>query len=203
MADVTTSQAPVEASVQLLLAADHPTPDDQLIASTYMQLRAIAAGYFAGQHPSHTLQPTALVHEAILRLVRNHGAGGTTGRWNSRDHFLALAATAMRQILVDHARAKAARKRKPDPGEGGHKKEPATTPAEDFLDLDNAITSLARIDPRAAEVINLRFFAGLTVVQTAQVLGVSDFTVERDSRVAKAYLAERLAGRERGEGTRP
>lgn len=165
----------------------------ELVSVLYAELRAIAAGYFARQSPRSTLQPTALVHEAFMKLYRDSDA--ETHRWRSPAHFLAVAATAMRQILIDHARAKSALKR----GQGC----PATLDASlvgakdtvvDVLELDEAIDRLAARDERASRIVVLRFFAGLTISETAEVLGVSDFTVESDWRAARAWLAREFRG---------
>lgn len=174
---------------------DAPMNADEVVATIYSELRAIAANYFSSQPAGHTLQPTALVNEAVLRLFRDSNPI-TTGRWNSPGHFLAVAAIAMRQILIDHARAKAALKR------GGGMQvcvDPSglpaapVRPAMDVLELNDAIDRLAAIDDRAAKVVVLRFFAGLTIAQVSEVLGVSDFTVEGDWRAARAFLSRELA----------
>ncbi len=165
-----------------------------MAGALYADLRRLASSYFAAERPDHTLQPTALVHEAILKLAQ----GAIV---KDSNHLLALAANAMRQVLVDHARSRGAAKRSP----GGHLIElnerlsPARgDPAEaivDVISLDEAIAKLERMDPRMAELVTLRFFAGLTVQQAAIVLGVSDFTAERDWRIARAWLADHLAER--------
>jgi RNA polymerase sigma factor (TIGR02999 family) len=156
----------------------------------------MAAGYFAGQSPGHTLQPTALVNEALMRMIKVERVGNG-GRWNSHGHFLAVAATAMRQILVDYARAKAALKRSGVPV----RLEAGPTRAQlDVLDLNDAIDRLARLDERAGRVVVLRFFAGLTIAQVADALEVSTHTVESDWRAARAYLARELGGALRGNG---
>lgn len=165
---------------------------DEFAASLYSELRAIAAGYFASQPANHTLQPTALVNEALVRMLRS--AEADSERWASKGHFLAVAATAMRNILVDCARAKAAKKR----GGGDNIQllsEETAMPRKsevNILELNDAIDRLAEIDERAARVVELRFFAGLTIAQTATVMGVSDFTIEKDWRAARAFLASRL-----------
>lgn len=166
-----------------------------LAGHLYADLRSLAAAFFCSERPNHTLQPTALVHEAILKLALGESAVA-----RDSTHLLALAANAMRQVLVDHARARAAAKRGGDvervelceaiTGEGSD--QPA---AIDILALDEAITALGRMDPRMSEIITLRFFAGLTVAQVATVLGVSTFAVEQDWRTARAWLADRLSPR--------
>lgn len=147
----------------------------------------------AGEREGHTLQATALVNEAYLRLV-----GETNIAWTDRAHFLAVAARVMRHILVDHARARNARKR------GGGAVNVTLDealmvtgePAQDFLALDEALHALARFDERKSRVVELRFFGGLSVDETAAVLTVSADTVMRDWRLAKAWLQREM----RGEG---
>src|SRR5512132_4280298 len=158
---------------------------DQLIPLVYEELRAIAGRYLSRESVGHTLQSTALVHEAYFRLV-----GQQRVQWQSRAHFFGIAAQMMRRILVDHARRQHRDKR------GG----PATklsldeaigvTEPEadlDLLALDSALTSLALIDPRGARIIELRFFSGLTIEETAEVLGLSTGTIKRDWNAARAW----------------
>lgn len=176
-----------------------PQNAEELTAALYADLRAIAAGYFASQPPSHTLQPTALVNEALLRMIRDRHPDAPD-RWKSPGHFLAVAATAMRQILVDCARARNSLKR------GGHFRiaiDSAGLAARrefDVIELSDAIDKLAALDERASRVVILRFFAGLTIAQAAVILGVSDFTVENDWRAARAFLARELSPVVRGDG---
>jgi RNA polymerase sigma factor (TIGR02999 family) len=156
----------------------------------YSELHVLAEAAFRAQRPDHTLQPTALVHEAFLKLFATPQAP-----WKDRSHFFALAAKAMRQLLVDHARAQASLKR----GDGAR----AVTLAEglveggaagcDLLDLDEALRDLARLDERQARVVELRVFAGLGVDEVAALLEVSDATVERDWRTGRAWIAARLS----------
>lgn len=162
----------------------------QLLPMVYDELRAVAGRYFRRQGSDHTLQPTALVHEAFLRLVDQ-----TQARWKDRAHFFAVAAKAMRQILVSHARARGAEKRG-----GGRAKiafTDALTPANaaefDPLALDEALTRLADLDERKARVVELRFFSGLTNEEVAEVLGVSLTTIESDWRMARAWLSRMLS----------
>jgi RNA polymerase sigma factor (TIGR02999 family) len=140
--------------------------------------------------PGNTLQPTALVHEAYLRLVGKEDPG-----WNSRGHFFAAAARAMRRILVEQARRK-----RLDKHGGGRKRLnadeidiPIEAPSEDVLALDEALESLRRRDERKCDVVMLRYFAGLTIEETAKVLNISEPTVERDWRFARALLHAQLA----------
>ena len=161
----------------------------ELLPMLYDELRRLAAHQFRGQAGHHTLQPTILVHEAFLRLV------GQSPQWKDRKHFFAVAATAMRQILINHARAARADKRA-----GGER--PLVLNDEivgeagrnlDLLDLNDALEQLAVIDPRKHRVVELRFFAGLTVPEVAEVLGLSVATIEKEWRAAKAWLSAALS----------
>jgi RNA polymerase sigma factor (TIGR02999 family) len=181
---------------------DQSQPSRELLEVLYADLRAVASNYFAQQPLGHTLQPTALVHEAVLRLLRDDQSA--RGRAVTHSHFLAIAATAMRQILVDHARAARALKRGGTPGGPTGARRivhvdvtslASPAPLLDLLELDEAIRRLAELDERAARVVVLRFFAGLTIRQVAEVVGVSDFTVENDWRAARAFLARELGER--------
>ena len=169
---------------------------DQLTPLVYERLRALAALYLKKEQPGQSLDATALVHEAWLRLVR----GGEVD-WQDRAHFFALSGRLMRRILVDGARARASGKR------GGGLREHHSTPidpdeipaseadrADDLCRLDEALTALSEIEPRRAQVIELRFFAGLSVEETAEVLGVSQQTVMRDWKLARAWLNRELRG---------
>ncbi|MEO1130215.1 MAG: sigma-70 family RNA polymerase sigma factor [Planctomycetota bacterium] len=167
---------------------------EQLLPLVYQQLRAIAGSYFRGQRSDHTLQPTALVHEAYLKLIR-----ASDQQWSDSSHFCAVAATAMRQILHDHADAKRALKRGgPDARKADLEVDHLTTPSGersvDVVDLDDALGRLSELDPRQARIIELWFFGGLPVERVAEVLDVSSRTVERDWRRAKAWLNAELAG---------
>jgi RNA polymerase sigma factor (TIGR02999 family) len=159
---------------------------DSLIPLVYQELRAIAGRYLSRESPSHTLQSTALVHEAYFKLI-----GQRRVRWQNRAHFFGIAAQMMRRILIDHARHEARDKR----GGPGPKlsldEAMATADTEsdiDLLALDDALTALARIDPRGAQIIELRFFSGLSLEETAEVVGVSAGTVKRDWSAARAWL---------------
>ena len=157
----------------------------------YDELRRLAYGYMAREHPGHTLQATALVNEAYLRLV-----DGEAVAWNDRVHFLAVSARVMRRILVDHARARRAQKR------GGHAARVtfdealvvSDEPRQDFVALDDALAALAAFDERKSRVVELRFFGGLSVEETASVLKVSPETVMRDWRLSKAWLQREMRG---------
>ena len=162
---------------------------EQLLPMLYDELKAIARRQFKGQPDGHTLQATVLVHEAFLRLV-----GRPAKTWQDRKHFFAVAATAMRQILVNHARAKNADKR----GGGGQRlmlDENAIASKDaalDVLDLHEAMEKLKTIDERKHRVVELRFFAGLTVPEVADVMQVSVTTIESEWRGARAWLATKL-----------
>ena len=186
-------QGEVTRILQLLGGEDPDAAAAALLPLVYDQLRALAASYFARQPVGHTLQPTALVHEAYLKL-----AGGENAQWESRAHFFAVAARAMRQILMNHARDKAAAKRG-----GGWQKitldEAVTPPGSasreiDLIALDDALEKLAGLSERQARIIELRYFGGLTIDETAHVLGLGTTTVEDDWHVAKAWLRRELKG---------
>jgi RNA polymerase sigma factor (TIGR02999 family) len=157
----------------------------------YDQLRELAAARLAAEAPGHTLDATALVHEAYLRLV----GPADRQRWNDGRHFYAAAAASMRRILVDHARAKRARKRG-----GGARREPldavaAPEPDEELLALDEALVKLAARDPVKARLVELRYFGGLTGEQAAAALGVSPTTADRYWVFARAWLQAEVRGR--------
>lgn len=168
---------------------------DRLMPIVYDELRRLAAGYLKGERPGHTLQPTALVHEAYLRLVRQDRV-----EWQNRAHFFGIAARMMRRVLVDHARRRQAEKR--DAGgfrltlQLGEAFEAARDP--ELLELDQALGRLERLDADQARVVELRFFGGLTVEETAVVLGISTATVKREWRTAKAFLRDEMASGDAG-----
>jgi RNA polymerase sigma factor (TIGR02999 family) len=177
------------------MAESHSSPEGEsipaaeLLPEVYAQLRALAASLTSQLQPGQTLQPTALVHEAYLRLVRGRDPG-----WEGRRHFFGAAARAMREILIEQARRKAAGKhgghgRRVDLAEGLAVIEP---PAEDVLALDEAVRQLQEEDPRLAEIVMLRYYTGLSLEETAEVIGASVSTVKRDWRFARAWLARRL-----------
>jgi RNA polymerase sigma factor (TIGR02999 family) len=163
-----------------------------LFALVYDELRRLAASALRRERPDHTLQPTALVHEAYLRLADEPDA-----RWESRAHFLAVAAQAMRRILVDHARGRNALKRgqgEPhQPLDGVEVEAVGSLTTIDLLALDDALGRLASLDPRQARVVELRFFGGLTIEETAAVTGLSDRTVKREWQMARAWLRREMA----------
>lgn len=164
---------------------------DALLPVVYEELRALAASYLRQEQARHTLQPTALVNEVYLRL-----AGQSSISWGDRAHFMAIAARAMRNLLINHANARDAQKR----GGGANRLQLSTTftPAEaeeqlDALDLEEALTELARLDARKAQVVEMRFLGGMTVEEIAHVLNVSVSTVEADWRLARAWLSSELS----------
>jgi RNA polymerase sigma factor (TIGR02999 family) len=163
---------------------------ERLLPIVYDELRRVARARLRAERPGHTLQATALVHEAYLRLTGPAGASPQT-----RTQLFAMAARLMREILVDHARKKYARKRGGDitivPLDAAFP-EPWESPV-DVLALDEALTELTALDPRLCRVVELKFFAGLTIGETATALDVSTATVERDWTVAKAWLHQRLS----------
>lgn len=174
------------------LSAGNEHAVEQLVPLIYAELHAIAERQMRRERADHTLQPTALVHEAFLRLVGNETS------WQNRQHFLGVAAQAMRRILVDHARRQKARKR----GGGADKIEldeqliavgGESGEGLDLEALDEALTRLAELDARQARIVELRFFAGLDVEETAAVVGVSPATVKRDWQFAKAWLKRELS----------
>ena len=164
---------------------------DRLFPLIYDELRGLARSRMARERTAHTLVPTALVHEAYLRLV-----GSDQDDWASRRYFFAAAGEAMRRILVEHARSrnrlKRGGERERTPLDDSDLAEPAAS--IDWPALDEAVQALEKEDARLAEVVNLRFFAGLDVEETAQALGISARTVKRDWRYAKAVLHEHLSG---------
>ena len=162
---------------------------ERLIPLVYRELHRIARGCMARENPNQTLQATALVNEAYLRLVDVRHV-----HWQDRAHFFALCARAMRRILVDHARSRASLKRgarqvclELDEGKAAGK-------STNLLELDDALNRLAALDPRKSQVVELRFFGGLSEVETAAALGVSEETVQRDWRLARTWLYRELGG---------
>jgi RNA polymerase sigma factor (TIGR02999 family) len=161
----------------------------RLIPVVYDELRRLANHYMRGERPDHTLQPTALVHEAYLRLIEQDRV-----EWRNRAHFFGVAASLMRRILVDHARARLTTKR-------GAAEQPvhleegfvfAEERSGELVALDEALQRLAEFDPRLGRIVELRFFGGLSVEDTAEVLGISPRTVKREWNTAKAWLRGEL-----------
>ena len=185
--------APVRSSVTELLRAwgqGDAQALDRLTPLVYQELRRIAGRYMARERRDHTLQATALVNEAYLRLVDAKEVS-----WHDRAHFFAISSQTMRRILVDFARARHSRKR----GSGAKALSLEESlvvqgqPGADLVALDDALNTLAAIDPRRSRVVELRFFGGLSVEETAEVLRVSPETVKRDWKLAKAWLLRELS----------
>ncbi len=165
---------------------------ERLIPAIYRELRAIAAQQLQGERNGHTLQPTALVHEAFLKLQ-----GLNSIRWHDRTHFFAFSSRIMRRILVDHARGRLAAKRGAEAHHVGLMEgwdsavEPALSPAE-LIDLDRALDRLAQEEPRLTRLVEVRFFGGLTVEEAAEILECSPRTVKRDWAFTRAWLLNQL-----------
>jgi RNA polymerase sigma-70 factor, ECF subfamily len=161
----------------------------ELIRATYDQLRALAAAHMRGERADHTLTATALVHEVSLQLLE-----GTKVKANDHGQFLALAAKAMRNLLIDHARARGRQKR------GGSRERLTLNESlatcnernQELVDLNEALERFSQIDSRKAQVVELRYFGGLSVQETAQIMNVSPATIKRDWEVAKAWLLREL-----------
>jgi RNA polymerase sigma factor (TIGR02999 family) len=163
---------------------------DELFAVVHPQLRQIAARYLHHERADHTLEPNALVNELCLRLM-----GGEPIAFNDRAHFFAVAAQTMRHILIDHARARVADKRGGDQQRVNLSAVEGWNPvqrSEDILALDQLLVKLEKADPRAARVVELRFFGGLSEDEVAEVLGIATITVKRDWKAARAWLVSRL-----------
>lgn len=164
--------------------------ESKLLALVYDELRRLAASYMRKERCDHTLQPTALVHEAYLRLVDKPGQ-----TWQNRTHFFAIAAQIMRQILVDHARKRNSLKR------GGRDRPmalddsllPGVKRSEDLVHLDEALSRLKGLDYRQSQIVELRFFAGLTEDEIGRMLGTSTRTIKREWRIARAWLYAEIA----------
>ena len=173
------------------IEAGDPQAADRLLPLVYDELRKLAAVHLADEQPGQTLQPTALVHEAYLRLV----GGANPEQWNSRGHFFAAAGVAIRRILIENARRKKSQKR----GGGWLRKQfndevllRLPEPSEDLLALDKALGKFARVKPQAAELVQLRYFAGLTLEEAAQTLEISTRTARRLWALARAWLRREI-----------
>jgi RNA polymerase sigma factor (TIGR02999 family) len=164
---------------------------DQLTLIVHDELRRAAGNYLRHERPGHTLQATALVNEVYIRLIDMTGI-----RWQDRAHFFAIAATMMRRILLDAARARGAEKRG---GDGLRvtldENMQASNQAAELIAVDDALQSLSQVDPRKAQVVELRFFGGLNIDEIAEVLGISPQSVKRDWKLAKAWLLSEIAGK--------
>lgn len=192
MSDRPHDQTPPGEVTRLLRAAARgdAAADAELLPIVYAELRRVAARIMGGESRGHTLTPTALLHEAWLRFD-----DGLLGAASDRRHFFALAARRMRQVLVDHARERDARKRGGDVERITLSRAEAATPgpAVDLLALDQALGELEAADARKARVVELRWFAGLEMTEVAEVLGISRATAQRDWEVARAFLHRTLA----------
>jgi RNA polymerase sigma-70 factor (ECF subfamily) len=180
-----------ESVTELLTASSNGiTPaHERLVALIYDELRRLARNYLRRERPDHSLQATALVHEAYVRL-----AGQDQAAWRNREHFLGVAAQMMRRVLVDHARGRGRAKRGADRRKislSGLDRLAATA-AVDFSALDAALTALEALDAQKGRVVELRYFGGLSIQETARVLKISTSTVERDWRFARAFLQQEL-----------
>jgi len=181
--------APFDELVERATRGDRPSLDT-LLPMVYDELRRLAAHYLRGERPGQTLQPTALVHEAYLRLLKDR-----PDRWQNRAHFCAIAAHLMRQILIERARARDAQKR----GGGAPRVTfdeglPVTAPDGhiDLIALDSALERLAALDADQARIVELRYFGGLTIEETPDAMGISAATVKRHWALARAWLAREL-----------
>jgi RNA polymerase sigma-70 factor, ECF subfamily len=182
-----TTSGPITA----LLAAwrdDEPGALERLMPIVHRELRSLASVQLRKERREHTLQPTALVNEAFLRLVEQRRV-----QWANRSHFFAVAATTMRRVLVDYARRRRARKRGGEPEKLSLEDvQIAADPETDLLDLEGVLARLEHVDPQLARVVELRVFAGCTVEQTAEALGISESTVKREWRMAQVWLRSEL-----------
>lgn len=186
------ASAPGEITLLLRKASQgNPEATDQLVRSVYHELRRIASAYMGAERSGHTLQPTALINEAWLRL-----AGQTRVEWRNRTHFFGVAAEMMRRALVDYARAHLASKR----GSGSQAMpldwisiESSPPKLEEILAVDAALSKLSRFDPQQARIVQMHYFAGMTVKETADALGLSCRTVNREWAMATAWLRRELA----------
>lgn len=170
------------------LSRGDPTALERLLPVVYNEMRRLAAGYLRKERAGHTLQPTALAHEAFLKIVVQEDV-----TWQNRAHFLGVAAQAMRRILVDHARRRKALRRGGGQTVIALEDSGAAGPGEvAFDDLDQALNDLARKSERQARVVELRYFGGLTIDETAEVIGISPMTVKRDWTMARAWLFREL-----------
>ena len=164
------------------------TAPNELLPLVYDDLRRLAHAYFSNEKSDHTLQATALVHEAYIRLVNWENVS-----WQNRAHFFAVAAEVMRKILIDHARKRGAQKR--GPGSRVALDDAISLPQKkdlDILALEDALVELEKVDPRQAKIVELRFFGGLTIEETAYVTGLSESTVRREWTFAKAWFQREL-----------
>jgi RNA polymerase sigma factor (TIGR02999 family) len=170
--------------------AGEPQALDKLMPIVHRELRSLASLHLRNERRAHTLQPTALVNEAFLRLVEQQRV-----RWESRSHFFAVAATTMRRILVDYARRRRALKRGVEPQRFPLDKiQISVDPEIDLLELESVLARLEELDPQLTRIVELRVFAGCTVEETAKALGISPSTVKREWRTAQVWLRGELEG---------
>jgi len=170
--------------------AGSPEAEELLMAKVQRELRKLAASYLRRERPGHTLQPTAVVNEAYMRLVPQRNV-----HWENRAHFFGIAAQMMRRILVDHARRRRAAKRgDAEPLSLSGIADPRAGPAIDVLALHEALNELARLDARQERIVELRFFGGLSIDEIAAVVEVSPATVKRDLATARLWLKQRMRG---------
>ena len=183
---------PTDATQLLIsLSQGHDGAREALLPLVYDELRKLARGYLARERKTHTLQPTALVHEAYLRLIDQRKVD-----WRNRAQFVGVAAVMMRRVLINHARDHAARKR------GGDvervtlsvSREPGVAPEVDLVDLHDALGKLEAIDPRKSRIVELKFFGGLTTEEIGEVMQVSPATVKREWSFSKAWLYDAMSG---------
>ena len=190
------SNTPRGDDVTLLLARwrkGSPEAEAELMERVQGELRRLAASYMRRERGGQTLQPTAVVNEAYIRLLPQRGVS-----WENRSHFFGIAAKMMRRVLVDHARRRNAAKRDAGPGEPVSISGVASPAREadhvDVLALHDALSKLADLDPRQSEIVEMRFFAGLTVEEIAEVLDISEATVKREWSTAKMWLKRQMRG---------
>jgi len=190
----TDSDSGEDASVSRLLAdwaAQDPSARDRLVPIVYEELRRLAHHYMRGERVGHTLQTTALVNEVYLRLAGINGL-----QWRDRTHFFAMAGRLMRRVLVDYARRHGRDKRGGGVSVTTLDEHAVTTePSVDIIALDAALEHLAAVDPQQSQIVELRFFGGLSIEETAEALGISPATVKRDWTTAKMWLHHELTGR--------
>ncbi len=182
--------SPADITMLLRAAASGDRRDlDALMAAVYQDMRRLAASHMAAERRDHTLQPTALVHEAYVKLLDQR----TTG-WKDRLHFFSIAARIIRRILIDHARARQADKRGGEQTRVSLNDHEVATPGQDvdLLALDEALAELARLDEQQARIVELRYFGGCTIDEIAEVLSVGKRTVDRNWQAARAWLFDRL-----------
>lgn len=185
------SDTPGDVTVLLQrIGGGDPEAADELVPLVLQQLRELARHYLRTERPGHTLQPTALVNEAYLRLV-----GSESREWRNRAHFIGVSASVMRHILIDHARRRQALKRRWEaPPLQKQSDGLSAEEAKRLLALDAALERLDQMNRRQRQVIEMRYFGGLSLEETAEALGVSSMTVKRDWRVARAWLKEQIRG---------